>query len=269
MMSRPSGVAWILSSKTQPYTTVCICRLILFTISFVKLLILHLCCFLMFFSNAENTPLFLLLKQLIVFLFLPSYLFSSSLPPILNTVEIRIQDKSGFELWLSNVLDFEWLGGVIAIRMQASLDHLTNKPFQNRTKKLNRGGLLLVSTGLPFCGMVFVKVKWSIVRIHMILERDHIICPKVSKIAHVRSNGLQYSNAYCTLLSYQSDLNSIFFKAHNLPTLKCHRVVKVSELLYIRTNEQFSCCVFWPAFGYCAHLRAGQNIFWAVFNFFY
>ena len=145
--------------KNPTLYTVCICRLILFTISFVKLLILHLCCFLMFFSNAENAPLFLLLKQLIVFLFLPSYLFSSSLPPILNTVEIRIQDKSGFELWLSNVLDFEWLGGVIAIRMQASLDHLTNKPFQNRTKKLNRGGLLLVSTGLPFCGMVFVKVK--------------------------------------------------------------------------------------------------------------
>ena len=111
----------------------------------------------------------------------------------------------------------------------------------------------------------------------MILERDHIICPKVSKIAHVRSNGLQYSNAYCTLLSYQSDSNSIFFKAHNLPTLKCyyieisnrwHREVKDLEPLYIRISEEFSCCVFWLAFGCCAHPRAGQNIFLGCFQLF-
>ena len=35
------------------------------------------------------------------------------------------------------------------------------------------------------------------------------------------------------------------------------------------TQDYDSCCVFWPAFGCCAHLKAGRNIFFSRFSTFF
>ena len=106
------------------------------------------------------------------------------------------------------------------------------------------------------CVAITLLILWNRKNYQAQLPKKHIKShwSKLSWIGPICGQKMKRKDVY---LLWQAGIKFLFF-----PNMKNHSPF----LLYF--SPYCNCCVFRPAFGCCAHPKAGRNLFSAIFNLF-